>query len=315
MTKIILSQRPFREEFIQQMETIAPDFKFQTNMTENHWSDVVITIGWQEAWQPHLLAQSSNLKWVQSISAGVDYLPLADFQRANILLSNASGIHSRSISDHVLTVILMKLRGFVESIHQQADHQWQRDGIEYKFLSDQRILIVGTGQIGQELARILTLLGSAPIGINTSGHPADHFKATFSDDQLLAEAAKADFIVNILPLTTTTKYLYDERFFDNLKSTASFINVGRGPSVDTEALVRALKDQQLAFAALDVFEEEPLPADHPLWQLKNVLITPHISGMTPHFQQAFMKIFLTNLTSFIKEEKLSHNAVSLTKGY
>lgn len=315
MPKIILSQRPFREEFIQQMKTIAPAYTFQTNIEDNQWSDVAITIGWHKDWRQQLLTAESNLKWIQSISAGVDYLPLKDFAQQEILLSNASGIHARSISDHVLTAIFMKLRGFMEAVHQQADSQWQRDTIEYASLVDQRILIIGTGQIGHELARLLTLLGNSPVGINTSGHPVKNFKETYSDSQLLQEAAKADFIINILPLTATTHHLYNAAFFNKLKPSASFINVGRGPSVDTAALVTALENSQLAFAALDVFEEEPLPADHPLWQMKNVLITPHISGMTPHFQKAFMEIFLANLASFTNDGKLVRNEVSLTKGY
>lgn len=132
---------------------------------------------------------------------------------------------------------------------------------------------------------------------------------------MIEQSQKADCVINILPLTPETTRIYNSHFFNSMKSSASFYNVGRGPSVDTVALTEALRQKEIAFAALDVFEEEPLPANDPLWTLENVLITPHISGLTPHFQKAFMAIFMDNFRNFIHEKKLVRNQVNVTKGY
>ncbi|GMA54760.1 hypothetical protein GCM10025857_61170 [Alicyclobacillus contaminans] len=180
---------------------------------------------------------------------------------------------------------------------------------------DLRILIVGTGKIGQRLASYLNFFENQPIGINTNGRTMEDFKNTFPLHQLEEQATMSDVVINILPLTDDTYHLYNKEFFQNMKDSATFINVGRGPSVDTQALHQALQNNEIAFAAIDVFEQEPLPADHPLWSLKNILITPHISGFTPHFQKKFMAIFFDNFTKFIKEGSLTENEVSLASGY
>lgn len=315
MSKVILSTRPFREEFKAQMTAIDSDYQFKLAEDAFDWQDVVITLGWQKAWQEPLFAENSQLKWVQSISAGVDYLPLQEYAQRGILVSNASGVHARPIADHLLAVILMRLRGFTETIVAQQDRVWRPKDFQYGYLAEQKILIVGTGQIGQKLAEMLTKLGAKATGINTSGHPVAFFDQTYPLSALKEQSAAADFVINILPLTKATRHLYDADFFAAMNAAGTFINVGRGPSVDTQALIAALEQKQLAYAALDVFEEEPLPSDSPLWRLDNVLLTPHIAGMTPHFQKAFMAIFLANLVSFTKEGQLVQNEVSLDRGY
>jgi phosphoglycerate dehydrogenase-like enzyme len=316
MTKYILSSRAFREEFITQIKNMTDDYQFihYQDATAIDWSNVAITIGWKKEWEQYLLHDSS-LEWVQSISAGVDTLPLESFATQNILLSNGSGIHAQSITDHLIALLFMESRGIFTAIKNQEQKQWQPNNIPYSLLSDQRILIAGTGKIGQALAKSLNFFDIYPIGINTTGHAVSGFGETFPMDKLAEQSQFADYVINILPLTPDTTQIYNQDFFKKMKSTASFYNVGRGPSVDTGALTEALRQNEIAFAALDVFEEEPLPADNPLWTLNNVLITPHISGLTPHFQNAFMAIFMANLQQFITDKHLVRNQVDLTKGY
>ena len=138
---------------------------------------------------------------------------------------------------------------------------------------------------------------------------------TFSLKQLQEVLPEVDFVVNILPLTEETTGLFDQHIFEHFDSKAVFINVGRGASVKTQDLIQALNKQQLSFAALDVFEEEPLPQDHPLWKMDNVLITSHIAGLTPDFQKKLMSIFLTNLKSYLATHNLQTNQVKLFAGY
>lgn len=313
--KYILSKRPFRKEFLDRIAQIAPEYQFETDPTNVDWQQVQITVGWQKDWEKQLLTPNSSLAWVQSLSAGVDTLPLAQFQQQGIILSNASGIHTRSITEHVLACLFMDVRGFPKAIANQQKHLWSGVDMRYGYLSEQKILIMGTGEIGQELAKSLGALNITTTGINTTGHKAAGFSRTAPITDLLTEAAEADYIVNILPLTPETHHLYNQHFFANVKSSAAFLNVGRGASVDTQALTDALQQGRLRQAYLDVVEEEPLTSDHPLWQMENCLITPHISGMTPHFEKAFMEIFLENLEVFVKDGKLRRNQVTLKAGY
>ena len=316
MTNYILSSREFRDEYIQKIKDISSDYQFilEKDLKDENWNQVEITLGWSKKWEEKLLTQDSSLKWIQTISAGVDTLPLQKLVKHNIQLSNASGIHAHSISDHVLAILFMKNRGIFTALKNQQEKLWS-ESADIVDIKDLRILIVGTGKIGQQLAKDLNSFDVHPIGINTNGRDIDYFKQCHSLVELASQTKQADVIINILPLTEDTSHLYDQDFFNLMKPSASFINVGRGPSVDTDALYNTLKNKKISFAALDVFEEEPLPETSPLWNLTNLVITPHFSGYTPHFQKAFMPIFLTNLESYNKTGKLSKNKVDIQSGY
>lgn len=278
--------------------------------------DIEIMLGWDKNLGQRLLdSETSHLKWVQSISAGVDTYDLDRFSEKGILLSNASGIHSISITEHVLGVLLAEFRGIRTSINNQANKEWTRETISYKQLSMQKMLIVGTGHIGQQLASFAKGLGIQTYGVNTSGHVTNGFIECYSHTNMSRIVNEMDIVVNNLPLTEDTYQMYNERMFLAMKRGTVFVNVGRGPSVNTNDLIHALNTEQLRFAALDVFEEEPLPSDSPLWDMDNVLITPHISGLTPEFKTKLLKIFSQNLTQFLKDGTLAKNEITLHQGY
>lgn len=312
--RIIYADRPFRDEFIEEIHTIVPGYVFKTELQPEDLPNVEISLGWNSNYQEKLLA-SSNLKWVQSISAGVDQLPLEAFSKKHILLSNGSGIHSESITEHVLGIILGYSRGLFQAQRAQSEMKWLGSSIHYQPIQGKKILIIGTGHIGKMIAKKVKALDMICYGINTSGHPAEGMEKTFSLKQLQEVLPEVDFVVNILPLTEETTGLFDQHIFEHFDSKAVFINVGRGASVKTQDLIQALNKQQLSFAALDVFEEEPLPPDHPLWKMDNVLITSHIAGLTPDFQKKLMSIFLTNLKSYLATHDLQTNQVKLSAGY
>ena len=148
---IIYSTRPFRDEFIKQIQTFAPNYQFKTELTPAELSQVEISLGWNREFQSELLA-SNNLKWVQSISAGVDTLPLEEFSKHDILLSNGSGIHSESIAEHIMGVILGYSRGLFQAQKAQAKKEWLGTHVHYQPLEKQKLLIIGTGQIGKMVA-------------------------------------------------------------------------------------------------------------------------------------------------------------------
>lgn len=312
---IIYASRNFKDEFLDQIKTIAPDYRFQTELAPEDIANVEITIGWDKKLAPELLA-NNRLKWVQAISAGVDYLPLKDYQKNNILLSNSSGIHATAITEHIIGVLLAYYRDLLTIAQHQENTLWQhRNELTVGQLAEKKMLIVGTGHIGQKTAQASGALGVQVYGVNTTGHQVDGFFETYTFKNLNKVAQGMDIIVNILPLTAETTAIYDSTFFSGLHPDSIFINVGRGPSVVEDDLAKALETGELAFAALDVFKTEPLPADSILWQTKNLLITPHMSGELVGFQKKFMKIFLANLKSYVADGKLVKNEVSLDKGY
>lgn len=316
---IIYIHESFTDTHIQEIKEAAPHYLViasKVELAQINQDTIQIMLGWDKILGSELLeSPTSQLKWVQSISAGVDSYDLVNFQKKGILLSNGSGIHSISIAEHVLGVLLTETRGIRKSIQQQQVHSWNQNSISYQQLSGQKMLIVGTGQIGQQLAHFAQGLGLQTYGINTTGHATTGFIECYSQEKLSRIVKEMDIIVNILPLTEYTYHLYDSDLFNAMKKGAIFVNVGRGPSVKTEDLIAALLTEQIKFAALDVFEEEPLPENSPLWKMDNVLITPHISGATPKFKTKLLAIFLPNLKSFIETGTLVKNEISFDKGY
>ncbi|MBM7689331.1 hydroxyacid dehydrogenase [Enterococcus ureilyticus] len=316
---IIYLYEQLKEEQVETIKRAAPAYTIidaQKETTQMIEDDIQIMLGWDKELGQRLLAsESSRLQWVQAISAGVDSYDLKRFADKKILLSNASGIHSVSISEHVLGTLLTEFRGIRASINNQSKNEWTRENITYQQLSEQKMLIVGTGHIGQQLAVFSQGLGIQTYGVNTSGHATNGFIECYSHKNISRIVNEMDIVVNILPLTDDTYQMYNERLFLAMKPGTAFVNVGRGPSVNTNDLIDALNTGHLRFAALDVFEEEPLPSDSPLWHMDNVLITPHISGLTPKFKTKLSLIFMQNLKQFLKDHTLVKNEISLHQGY
>jgi phosphoglycerate dehydrogenase-like enzyme len=227
---------------------------------------------------PALFNRLPGLKVVQAFSAGVDWLlPLIP---PGVVLCSAVGVHDASVSEWVVAAMLAMRRRLLEFGDAQGRGEWNRDIAEpdqnshhpIADLEDQFVLVLGYGSIGRALA-----LRLAPFGVRLTGI-AQHPRADAeSPDSLPRLLPAADVVVDLLPLTPDTKNIVDAAFFARMKRGALFVNAGRGGTVDTDALLGAIRSGHIR-AALDVTEPEPLPADHPLWRAPNVLITPHIAG-------------------------------------
>lgn len=318
--KIIYIVQELKAEYQEKLQKIAPNYELrhqETLPTEAELPFVEIMLGWDPQIGKEILAlEKSALKWIQANSAGVDYLDLITLQKKGILLSNMSGIHAIPIAESVIAMLLARFRGIQASVRAQERQHWlPYTEIPYDELNGKKMLVIGAGKIGQRLALITETLGVEVAGVNRSGRQLEHFTTVYKQSELFDYLKEFDIIVNILPLTKETKAFYNDAFFEQVKSGASFINVGRGPSVETAALIRALEKKKLSFAGLDVFEEEPLEATSPLWKMENVLITPHISGLVRHFQKNIMTIYSDNLMSYCQRGKLARNQVDLTTGY
>jgi phosphoglycerate dehydrogenase-like enzyme len=230
-----------------------------------------------------IAAEAPELQWMQITGAGAERCVNVDgIRNGEIVLTNMQKMSSPVIAEHVTAMLLGLARGLVPYAKVMEDGAWRRGqgySNEMQSISGKTLLVVGLGGIGTEVARRAAALEIRVTGTRRSSREGPDFVEYVGlSDELLELAAKADFIVNALPITPETSGLFDSEFFAATKRGAYFINVGRGRSVVTADLLAALESGQLAGAGLDVTDPEPLPADHPLWQLPNVIITPHVAG-------------------------------------
>ncbi len=260
---------------------------------------------------------TEKLKLVHLTSAGVGQIPqkLLDLK---VLITNSSGVHPVPISEHVFAYMLMFSRQFSKSYKNQIlGRGWVRGFDEYNIfeLSGKTICIVGLGRIGRRVAKIAKAFEMKVIGVVRSPNRKEEYVDKLIGDSKLKEVlGNADFIVNCLPLTSETTHIFDKRLFSKMKNTAYFINIGRGKTVLEDDLISALKNKQIAGAGLDVFETEPLPKSSPLWELEEVIITPHYAGRNPSYMDRVFDIFCINLKAYISNKPLP-NLVDLEKGY
>lgn len=268
---------------------------------------------------PEVLAAGARIRWLQLLSAGVERcIGIPGFAERGIALTNMQKVAGPVMSEHVMAFMFGLARGFATFVPLQAQGEWKADAVpdtRMWSLEGKTMLVVGLGGIGTETARRANALGMNVIAIRNSGRSGPPFVAEVGlSGELHAFAARADVIVNTLPLTGETKGIFDRKFFDAAKRGALFINVGRGASVVTDELIAALVDGRIGGAGLDVTDPEPLPAAHSLWRAPNVLITPHISATTDLGEEPRWLIARENLRRFALGGKLL-SEVDVERGY
>jgi phosphoglycerate dehydrogenase-like enzyme len=229
-----------------------------------------------------------RLRWVQTLAAGPDVVLGAGFPD-DVVVTSGVGLHGRPVTEHALALVLALLRRLPEAIAAQAEHRWAGElgGLQplhpdgrVTTLLGARVLVWGFGNIGQNLAPLLQALGAQVTGVGRSAGERAGFPVV-AQDQLEAELGQTDVLVMILPATEATTHALDAARLAALPRHAFVVNVGRGTTVDEPALLAALTERRIAGAALDVTEVEPLPADSPLWDAPNLLLTPHAAGGRP----------------------------------
>jgi phosphoglycerate dehydrogenase-like enzyme len=250
--------------------------------------------------------QSSNLKWVHLTSAGYTRYDRTDvfsfFEKHSVTFTNSSSVYDVPCAEHVLSMMLAYNRKIVDS--ERAD-QWtytQQRPI-MRVLRRQNLLILGFGAIGTKLTELLQPFGMEIRGLKRKVTGKENAPC-FSIDSRIEHLGWADHVVNILPLSDSTQSLFGKNEFAAMKPSAVFYNIGRGDTVDQPTLIEVLKSKSIAAAFLDVTSPEPLPQDHPLWQLDNCLITPHVAGGLQDENQVLLNHFVTNFERFIKNQPL-----------
>lgn len=323
MATTLLALKTFKADQLQYLANKYPDLQILTreDLTEVNLNTIEIIYGYQHTTANKALLEqllhspASQLKWLQTLSAGVDYLPFADLQTKHVLVSNASGVHSQSIAQNVFGYLLYFERGFKPAQAAQQDHHFGIDTSQIINLDQKKILIFGTGHVGAQIAKVAKAFNMTVLGVSHSGKPKADFDTIVPATNYRQLLPEADYIVNIMPLTKETEHFFNDDFFESLPKQPVFVNVGRGPSVDETALSKALDQGLIRAAALDVFESEPLPENSPLWDQPNILITPHISGYVQHFRDAYFQIFEPNLRHYLSNGDLIQNQVDLKSQY
>jgi phosphoglycerate dehydrogenase-like enzyme len=239
----------------------------------------------------------TKLRFIQLISAGFDFLPLPYVEEKGIAWFRAENVHGSPMAEHTVGAVLdlYRKRRFYDAA--QREHRWERS-TDIPELSGRKICIVGAGQVGTECAMRFRAFGCEVVGIARSPGDRPGFDAVYDLSELNALLPSCDVAVVTLPAAPETKHLFGSDRFFLMKDGAVFVNIGRGSVVDEAALIEVLKSGKLMGAALDVFEREPLPKDSPLWDMENVILTPHNSAAGDLKSGRFMQCLERNLKTF-----------------
>ncbi len=265
---------------------------------------------------PKKIAASGNLDVLQLFSAGADpYMPRGVLAEKTVLC-NSTGAYGQAVSEHAFAMTLMLIKKLHLYRSSQLKCRWEDHGMVTS-LAGATVLVVGLGDIGLSYARLVKAMGARVIGVKRRSGPCpedvDELVLTEEIDRVLPQA---DVVMSVLPNTKETVHFYTQERFEKMKSSAVFVNCGRGNAVSHEVLLNALRTGRIAAAAIDVCETEPLPADSPLWREENLVITPHVAGNFHHasIYEGILAIALENLTNYLCGKPL-RNIVDPATGY
>jgi phosphoglycerate dehydrogenase-like enzyme len=272
---------------------------------------------------PPMLAAAGRLRWVQSATASLEHYLFPELVAHPCTLTNMRGLFSDVIADQVLGYVVCFARNLHLYVRNQLQHKWEPQGGEgarvsfaagpgvvnpidraHTHLADATLGVVGVGAIGAEIARRALAFGMTVIGVDPKPRELPGVEAVWPAERLSELLGRSDFVVIAAPHTPRTEKLFRAPQFAQMKRSARLINIGRGAIVDLNDLVAGLRNGTIAGAALDVFETEPLPADHPLWDFPNVILTPHVAGYSPRIAARHLALLLDNVRRFVRGEEL-----------
>jgi phosphoglycerate dehydrogenase-like enzyme len=312
----------FPEKLISKLNAISPRLRILVSkakkaeeLSDEEWGKIEVLYTSRILPAPH---QAPNLRWIQFHYAGIDHAVDAPIlKREDLVVTTLSGGSASQMAEYIIMMLLSLGHRLPDLINSQKDAEWPKDRWERfspQELRQSVVGIVGYGSIGRQVARLLAPFGAQVLAAKRDAmHPEDNgympegqgdpqgdFVRRLYPPQALKSMIQAcDFVVVTTPLTEETRGIINAEVFEAFKSTAFLIDVSRGGVVDHAALIEALKGKKLTGAALDVFPEEPLPAESPLWKMPNVLITPHIAGNTVFYDERAIELFAENLDRYL----------------
>lgn len=280
-------------------------------------AEIIFTI----SLRPEQLASAVKLRWVHVPSAAVHQLLFPELVDSDVVLTNSSGVHGMVVAEHVMGLIFALAKKIPQAVRLQQKHAWGQetmwnDVAHPREIAGATLALIGVGSIGRRVAEMASALGMRVIAVREhveKGGPAG-VESVFAPSALDEVLRQSDYVVLAAPLISATRGLIDAGRLAVMKPSACLINVGRGEQVDEAALTEALSTRRIAGAALDVFQREPLPADSPLWDLENLLITPHNASITDKLWQRHYELFSDNLRRYVTGQPLRF-VVDKRKGY
>jgi phosphoglycerate dehydrogenase-like enzyme len=259
------------------------------------------------------LAEAPNLKWIHTCTAGFDWLLVPELAERGLLVTRSGYSLNIAISEFVIGYMFLMAKNFRHYLKAQSEHRWA--SIEQEEIGGKTVGIVGAGAIGLEVAKRAVALGMRVIGTKRTPEPQPNFEQVLPTSDLPVLLRESDFLVLAAPLTAETQNMLGREQFAMMKPTAYLINVARGALCVEEDLIEALNTGVIAGACIDAFETEPLPAESPLWDLENVVLTPHCSYRSPLTMTRALEQFKTNLALYLKGEPLLHPLKDMALGY
>ncbi len=315
-TAVILTK--LEQAHVERLASLAKGWRIVHGDDKSEWepflAEAEIVGGWNKTAEKICLAPGSKLRWIHNWGAGVDRFPFDVLRQKGIVLTNSSGIHAYPISETIFAMMLAFTRNLHVYIRNQSAGKWISEENDLE-LHEKTLGVIGVGAIGTETAKIAKAFGMKVLGVRRSGEAAPYVDRMFAQKELDACLGECDYVVNTLPFTDETRGIFGEAQFRKMKPGAFYVNIGRGRTTDQAALIEALKSGRIAGAGLDVFEQEPLPADSPLWSMDNVIVTPHTSGATGSYNERVMEIFLGNFARYLLGDDPHLNRVDLQSQY
>lgn len=298
---VLTLPEPVRMQYLNHLKKTFPDV--QIDMVDHNTkvdphigtADVLITFGPMMA--NHVFEKAKNLKWVQALGTGVDGITDQPALRKEAIVTNMHGFHGAPMSEAALLAMLALARNLPRNLRSQREHKWDR--FPARTLKDTTVGIFGVGAIAAELAPRCKALGMRVVGISSAKRQVPGFDEMRGRDDLEQAVRDLDYLVLLTPYTPETKNIVGAKIFAAMKKNACVVNLARGGVMDETALVDALKNGKLGGASLDVFTKEPLPADSPLWDMENVIITPHLGGFFDRYPAYALPVIEENMRKFL----------------
>src|SRR4029077_6814412 len=259
--------------------------------------DVEVIMGLGHHIPPALLPKAKNLKWVQALTTGTETLTVPGVLPPHVVLTSTRGIHGPQMSELAFLNMIALARNFKKNLQNQAETKWEQWG--QPILDGKTIVIVGLGLLAEHLAERCKLFGMKVVGVSSGRASAPHFDEVHPRGELVKLAARADFLMLLVPYSKDTHHLIDRNVLAAMKPSAFLINLARGGVVDEAVLIEHLQTGKIGGGAIDVFSQMPLPPDNPLWRMPNVIITPNIGGRSDNFIEQTMTVLEPNLQAFV----------------
>jgi D-2-hydroxyacid dehydrogenase (NADP+) len=258
-------------------------------------ADILMTFG--PMMSERVLEQAANLKWIQALGTGVDGIVDRPSLRDDVVVTNLHGVHGPPVSEAALMSLLALSRQLPRSVRNQSAHKWER--FPARLLRDKTVGIFGIGVIAEELAPKCKAFGMTVVGITSVRRAVPGFDTVYAREELVEAVRGLDYLVLLTPYTAATRNSVDAKVLAAMKRSAYLVNLARGGVVDEAALIDALREKRIAGAALDVFAEEPLPADHPFWDMEEVIVTTHQGGFCDVYVDFALPVIEENLRKFL----------------